>query len=114
MHQFNGFEKKSVLPHSSRIYKMKPSSGIFMSEKDYNLAGFDKVQLKSDGIPGEFVNGTRTSILYNFALDKLPHLKVIEKLKNRLYRKKMNVTSVKVILILKLITGEKLIFMQKH
>ena len=59
----------------------------YISQKIVNLSNKNKMQLKCDAIDGSLVNGIRQSILYNFALDKLPGYKVFSEPETIHYKK---------------------------
>ena len=62
-------------------------AGSYKSEKPINTAGTDKVPLKCDCIQGSIMNGSRTPILYSFALDPPPGHKIHKEPKVKLFKK---------------------------
>ena len=62
-------------------------AGSNESERPINITSVDKNLLKCDCIIGIIVNGVREPILYSFALDKPPFLKIIEEPRVKLCKK---------------------------
>ena len=59
-------------------------AGSYKSVRPINNTGIVKIHLKCDCLNGSIVNGVREHILYSFALDKPPGLKIFEKSKAKL------------------------------
>ena len=62
-------------------------AGLYKSERPINITGIDKVHLKCDCVDGSIMNGTREPILYSFALDQPPGLKIYKDQKLNFLRK---------------------------
>ena len=62
-------------------------AGSYKSDRPIDIAGIDKVHLKTDCIQGSIVNGIREPILYNFALISPPGHKIYKEPRVKLFKK---------------------------
>ena len=60
--------------------------GSYKSDKPINVTEIDGIQLNCDCLIGSIVNGSRESVLYSFALDKVPDQKVYKEPKINFFK----------------------------